>query len=435
MGDTIALAWQVFCKWSYYVSLLGLKIPAALLLKASRARHVLAFLVVVWVPFLAYCHAILLPMVQAASYANVIWHVVFAIWVTLPLQTVGTVILLRAFSPKVFATFLCAAIGVACFHWLAIPAVASTALGGVLLHLLFACFEDVPIAAWVYCLVYVVRLQDHVRSKQSGRASPFREPESNEDCLLIVGNAPTVTDGAPLGSVMDSFTNVVRFNQYSVSRPAHTGSKVNFHFCNGRNFPSSRTVTAVLPLFNASLTHAIYLYMPHLEDAADIYANLTSTKVDAWFVEEERILELRRKIGCRLWQIPTSGMVAIDSFLSKRQEVFLHGFNFFEGKKIHYFEESPVQLIASWLERFVTHDPSREKAWVAGLAQEGRVSFLSAAAAAAEATKGEEEEEEEEEEEPADAAKGEKAGKKPEARAPGFLKTLLKDGMPSQFPF
>ncbi|CAK0886163.1 unnamed protein product [Prorocentrum cordatum] len=292
-------------------------------------------------------------MVQATSYATVIWHVVFAIWVTLPLQTVGTVILLRAFSPKVFATFLCAAIGVVCFHWLAIPAIANTPLGGVLLHALFACFEDVPIAAWVYCLVYVVRLQDHVASKQSGRASPFKDRENplgSDDCLLIVGNAPTVTDGAPMGSVMDSFTNVVRFNQYSVSRPAHTGSKVDFHFCNGRNFPSSRTVTAVLPLFNASLTHAIYLYMPHLEDAADIYANLTNTKVDAWFVEEERILELRRKIGCRVWQIPTSGMVAIDSFLSKRKEVFLHGFNFFEGKKIHYFEESPVQLIASWLE-------------------------------------------------------------------------------------
>jgi len=429
MGDTMALAWRAVCKWSYYVSLLGLKIPAGLLLRASRARHVLAFLVAAWVPFLAYCHTVLLPMVQATSYATVIWHVVFAIWVTLPLQTVGTVILLRAFSPKVFATFLCAAIGVVCFHWLAIPAIANTPLGGVLLHALFACFEDVPIAAWVYCLVYVVRLQDHVASKQSGRASPFKEPLGSDDCLLIVGNAPTVTDGAPMGSVMDSFTNVVRFNQYSVSRPAHTGSKVDFHFCNGRNFPSSRTVTAVLPLFNASLTHAIYLYMPHLEDAADIYANLTNTKVDAWFVEEERILELRRKIGCRVWQIPTSGMVAIDSFLSKRKEVFLHGFNFFEGKKIHYFEESPVQLIASWLERFVTHDPSREKTWVAGLAQEGRVSFLAASAAtAAEAARAEEG--------PADAAKGEKeAGKKPEARGPGFFKTLLKDGVPSQFPF
>jgi len=430
MGDVVALMWQVFCKWSYYVSLLGLKIPAGLLLNASRARHVLVFLVAVWVPFLCYCHAALLPMVQAASSASLIWHVLFAVWVTLPLQTVGTVILMRAFSPKIFGMFLCAAIGVALFHWLAIPAIASTSFGGVLLHVLFTCFEDVPIAAWIYCLVYVVKLQDHVRSKQRGRESPFKEPRSKEDCLLIVGNAPTVTDGAPLGSTIDSFTHVVRFNQYSVNRPAYTGSKVGFHFCNGRNFPSSKSVTAVLPLFNASLTHALYLYMPHLEDAADIYAGLTSTEVDSWFVEEERILELRRKIGCRLWQIPTSGMVAIDSFLSKRQEVFLHGFNFFEGKKIHYFEESPVQLIASWLERFVTHDPSREKRWVARLAEEGRVSFLStsngaAASSTTEATKGDEA--------VADATKGEEAEKKPEARAPGLLKTLLKDGMPSQF--
>lgn len=428
MGDVAKLMWQVFCKWSYYVSLLGLKIPAGLLLNASLARHVLAFIAAVWVPFLAYCHVMLLPAVQTASYAKVIWHILFAIWVTLPLQTVGTVILLRAFSPKVFSLFLCVAVGVACFHWLAIPAIASTTLGGILLHVLFACFEDAPIAAWIYCLVYVVRLQDHVRSRQVGRECPFKEPRSAEDCLLIVGNAPTVTDGAPLGSTIDSFTHVVRFNQYSVSRPAYTGSKVGFHFCNGRNFPSSKSMTAVLPLFNASLTHAIYLYMPHLEDAADIYANLTNAKVDSWFVEEQRILELRKKIGCRVWQIPTSGMVAIDCFLSKRQEVFLHGFNFFEGKKIHYFEESPVQLISSWLERFVTHDPSREKKWVAGLMQEGRVSILSmlnGGPSAAEATKSDERS--------TDATKGDEAEKKLEARAPGLLKTLLKDGLPSQF--
>lgn len=426
---TMAKMWEFFCKWSYYVSLLGLKIPAGLLLKASQARHVLAFIVAVWVPFLAYCHTMLLPMVQTASSAKTIWHVLFAIWVTLPLQTVGTVILMRAFAPKVFSVFLVAAIGVACFHWFAIPAIAGTSFGGALLHVLFACFEDAPVAAWIYCLVYVVRLQDHVRSKQAGRECPFKEPRGKDDCLLIVGNAPTVTDGAPLGSTIDNFTNVVRFNQYSVSRPEYTGSKVGFHFCNGRNFPTSKNVTAVLPLFNASLTHAVYLYFPHLEDAADIYANLTCTKVDSWFVEEERILELRRKIGCRLWQIPTSGMVAIDAFLSKRQEVFLHGFNFFEGKKIHYFEESPVQLIASWLERFVTHDPSREKKWVAGLAQEGRVSFLSSGApapTAASAAEGQETE-----------GNGDEAEnsleKKPEARAPGLLKTLLKDGLPSQF--
>merc|ERR1712048_838839 len=163
----------------------------------------------------------------------------------------------------------------------------------------------------------------------------------------------------------------------SISKPRYTGSKVGFHFCNGRNFPSSKAVKAVCPLFNASLTHAVYLFMPHLEEAVSIYNNLISSKVDSWFIPEEQILALRKKIGCRIWQIPTSGMVAIDAFLARHEQVVLHGFNFFAGKKIHYFEESPTQLITSWLERFVTHDPSLEKVWVAGLIKDGRASFLS----------------------------------------------------------
>merc|ERR1719410_1377424 len=233
-----------------------------------------------------------------------------------------------------------------------------------------------PIVTWIWCLFHVVRLQEHIREHQKNRPNPFKDAVKEKNNVLIVGNAPTVTDGPPLGTVIDDFANVVRFNSYSVDRPQYTGSKVGFHFCNGRNFPKTKTVTAVLPLFNASLTHAVYLFMPHVEDTRDIIANLTNDKVCSWFVEEERILELRKKIGCRIWQIPTSGMVAIDCFLQDCQTVTLHGFNFFQSKKIHYFEETPTQLITSWLERFVTHDPSREKLWVGDLVRQGRASFL-----------------------------------------------------------
>merc|ERR1719181_2506856 len=181
---------------------------------------------------------------------------------------------------------------------------------------------------------------------------------------------------SPFGAVMDEFASVSRFNTYHIEKPEYTGSKVNFHFCNGRNLPAAREVKAVLPLFNASLTHAVYLFMPHMEESADICANLTSSKANVWVVDEERILALRKKIKCNFWQIPSSGMVAIDAFLSKQPEVALHGFNFFSGKKIHYFEESPLQLITSWLERFVTHNPPQEKKWVQGLLKEGRAVFL-----------------------------------------------------------
>merc|ERR1712151_770787 len=287
-------------------------------------------------------------------------------------------------GPQPLALFLGALAAVSCFHCLLIPIVWKTWLGNTLLQFLFAFFEDAPIACWIWCLIHVVRLQEHIRIRQTERMSPFAKGnDSMTPRGLIVGNAPTVMEGPPLGAVMDGFDHVIRFNSYSINTPQYTGSKVGFHFCNGRNFPSSKDVQAVCPLFNASLTHAVYLFMPHLEEAVTIYKNLTNTQSNAWFVAEEHILALRKKIGCRVWQIPTSGMVAIDAFLASHEKIALHGFNFFEGKKIHYFEESATQLITSWLERFVTHDPSLEKVWVAGLVKSGRTAFLSDSAAPA----------------------------------------------------
>jgi len=40
-----------------------------------------------------------------------------------------------------------------------------------------------------------------------------------------------------------------------------------------------------------------------MEDAMKIYNGLTNKKVDSWFIEEEEILELRRKIGCRVFVV------------------------------------------------------------------------------------------------------------------------------------
>jgi hypothetical protein len=324
-------------------------------------------------------------------------------------------------------------LAVACFHRLAVPVVQPTMLGSVILQVLFAIFEDGSIAGWAWCLYHVVCLQDHVRNTPSKRECPIAKRSGDHDTALVVGNAPTVLEH-PLGAVMDGFKNVVRFNTYNLSKPEYTGTKVNYHFCNGRNLPSARDVTAVLPLFNASLTHAAYLFMPHMEEAVSIRANLERSEANAWFVEEERILALIKKIRPNFWQIPSSGMVAIDAFLSSHQEVALHGFNFFSGKKIHYFEESPLQLITSWLERFVTHNPACEKAWVSSLIEENRAYFL-ADGKLAPSEVPVETMCNSDESSGSDAKPGKgKMGKEARRRnIPGFWEFLRKDLLPSQF--
>jgi hypothetical protein len=364
--------------------------------------------------------------VEEAEYGVAVWHLLIAMWVSIPLLVVGSVILSHVRYSRPVAMFTAATVGMACFHRFAVPHLQPTFVGGLILQLLFSIFEDGAMAGWAWCLFYVVRLQDHVRITESKRECPIQTATSAEDTALIVGNAPTVME-SPLGQAMDGFRSVSRFNTYHTELPEFTGSKVDYHFCNGRNLPAAKEVKAVLPLFNASLTHAVYLYMPHMEEASDICANLTSSKANLWVVDEERILELRRKLKVNFWQIPSSGMVAIDAFLSKRPEVALHGFNFFSGKKIHYFEESPVQLITSWLERFVTHNPPCEKVWVESVVQEGRAYFLSegrrrdTSDASSEVSSG-------------DEKKGKLEGKDARRRhIPGLLKFLRKDLLPSQF--
>jgi hypothetical protein len=393
----------------------------------------LAAILLVYVPFSICCHAVLLPKVEEAEYGELIWQLLIAMWVTIPLMVVGSVILSHVRHSRPVMMFATAFVIMAVFHRFGVPLVQPTRLGGLLLQVLFAIFEDGAVAGWIWCLYHVVLLQDHVRVTESKRECPIQTATSAEDTALIVGNAPNVMD-TPLGKVMDGFESVSRFNTFHVGQPEYTGTKVSYHFCNGRNLPAAKEVKAVLPLFYASLTHAAYLYMPHMEEAADICANLMSSKANLWVVDEELILALRRKIRCNFWQIPSSGMVAIEAFLSKRPEVALHGFNFFSGKKIHYFEESPLQLITSWLERFVTHNPPCEKVWVHSVVDEGRAYFLSEGKRDNAVPIVPMDIDSSSEGSSSDEKKGKLEGKEARKRhIPGLLKFLRKDLLPSQF--
>jgi hypothetical protein len=205
---------------------------------------------------------------------------------------------------------------------------------------------------------------------------PIKKPSNPEDRVLIIGNAPNIMQGRPLGPVIDGFEQVVRFNSYTVDNPDYTGTKVTYHFANGRNIPQDPYVQAVAPIFNASLTHAAYLFFPDLANATHTMNHVLSDKTRAWFVEEDRLLKLCKKLKLPPFQIPSSGMVAIDAMMSRYDKVYIHGFTFFEGKRLHYFDEPVLQLVTSWLERFITHNAPCEKRWAEGLAAEQKVLFL-----------------------------------------------------------
>eukprot|EP00747_Dinoflagellata_sp_TGD_P184327 gnl/TRDRNA2_/TRDRNA2_39866_c0_seq1.p1 gnl/TRDRNA2_/TRDRNA2_39866_c0~~gnl/TRDRNA2_/TRDRNA2_39866_c0_seq1.p1 ORF type:complete len:447 (+),score=83.37 gnl/TRDRNA2_/TRDRNA2_39866_c0_seq1:111-1451(+) len=416
----------------FYANVLGCKMPLMLLFRTSHARCALGFYSCIMMPVCVYTHLCLLPNASA-----LMWHVLVAIWITLPLVAVGGVIMTAVRRPGPVSVFACAVFIMACFHSLVVPTIHSTNFGNLLLQALWFFFEDLTTCAWIWCFYHVVVLQMHMKKHKSLTINPIKSQKNEDDRVLVIGNAPSVVTGIALGGEIDGFDHVVRFNEYAVDKPDYTGSKVTHHFCNGRNMPKNVFVKGCLPLFNASLTHSAYLFMPHLEEARKFRDNLMKEDVNAWVVDEPRVMKLCRKLRLNFWQVPTSGMVAIDSFLSDYDEITLHGFNFFQGKKIHYFKESPTQLITSWLERFCTHNPLKEKKWVMGLEKEGRVSFLAnkfqvatGGALAPSDNKTVEEKEKKLVEEDADRLEQRAQARR---RRPGFFATFLEDGFPSQF--
>merc|ERR1711908_81502 len=71
------------------------------------------------------------------------------------------------------------------------------------------------------------------------------------------------------------------------------------------------------------------------------------------WISRERISELKKILGLKGVKHPTSGMLAIDHFV--RQEgvqlpVYITGFDFFQGPRVHYFSESEP-----WFEKVLDH--------------------------------------------------------------------------------
>lgn len=404
----------------FYITLLGVTFPIGLILRASHARIAFKFILGVVAPFNLCCHLLLLPQVRGAESGVGVWHSLLLIWITLPLLVLGSVILQSVRVPGPYVAFAATLFGVLLFHHQGVAALQPTFQGTCLLQALFFIFQDGPSFAWAWCLKHVLIMQDHYRLHPSGDSTVLDAPKAEGGQGLVVGNAPNVLQGQPLGAVIDSFAEVVRFNSYKIHKPTFTGTKVTHHFCNGRQIPERSGV--VMPLFNASLTHAVYLFFPHLEEAPEICARLKTSKASICVPNEERILKLCAKLGLRFWQVPSSGMVAIDLFMSRYEQVYIHGFSFFQGK-LHYFQEPLLQLLTSWLERCLTHGPAFEKQWAEGLMADGKVIKLPesdlaiAAAREDEVTmKGKLDELE------AEAAEG-----------PGVIEAILKDGFPSQF--
>lgn len=207
--------------------------------------------------------------------------------------------------------------------------------------------------------------------------------------VIVIGNGPSAVEGAQLGEQIDKFDEVVRFNNFQTKvagMQKWVGSKCTVHFSDGVLFPTYQEyfvpgATVILSLFVDRFMVAGSYFI--LRGAADLQTSLTSRflhdPTTTW-ISKERIEELKKNLKLAGVKHPTSGMLAIDHFVRQpgvELPVYIHGFDFFQGPKMHYFDEHEP-----WYERLNDrigvnmHSPHKEKVYVEELIKQGKVKFL-----------------------------------------------------------
>jgi len=207
--------------------------------------------------------------------------------------------------------------------------------------------------------------------------------------VLVVGNGPSALEGEPMGDQIDAFDEVVRFNNFQTKvagMEKFVGTKTTVHFSDGVLYPTYQEyhvkgADVILSLFaDRFMVAGTYVI---LRGAADFQTRLTmrflKDPTTTW-ITKSAIERLKSLLGLKGVKHPTSGMLAIDHFLNMpgvQLPLYIHGFDFFMGPKMHYFEDhEPLYERINNKIGVNAHSPHMEKIYVEKLIAEGKVRFL-----------------------------------------------------------
>jgi len=265
--------------------------------------------------------------------------------------------------------------------------VASSWQGALVKHIVWFYLIDWPMFS---CVVAASCLQGMFSRKSTNRL--FSEkPSFKGKRIVVLGNGPSLVKGDPLGSAIDGMDEVVRFNNFQTKNSGleeWTGTKTTVHFSDSMLYPSYPEysvpgATVALSLFmDRLLVAGSYFIFRGAVDLAIREAHALLGDSSLGWVPHEDINNLKRTLGISHWKHPTSGCLAIDWFVRHRPDpsvpVYIHGFDFFEGPDIHYYNKTEplYERINDLIGVTTMHQPEKEKAFVARLVEEGKVQWL-----------------------------------------------------------
>lgn len=181
--------------------------------------------------------------------------------------------------------------------------------------------------------------------------------------MIIVGNGPSILD-KKLGTKIDSFKSIVRFNDYKIKGfEPFTGEKTT-HWWNTVSF-----VQPHHPLLSKDYTEVClhsWQFSPQKDKLWQRFSPIISAK-KIFKSQEQWIFELQQFGGTKYYGFST-GLLAIWYYLKSRESVFITGFDWWENRERHHFGDNAI--------RGSLHQPEEEKKIIDKLSKSGQLNWL-----------------------------------------------------------
>ena len=170
--------------------------------------------------------------------------------------------------------------------------------------------------------------------------------------ICILGNGPSLTKGGQLGELIDSFDEIVRFNNCLIKGyEDKVGSRCTVHMGDAQlqiSWPEYKiegatwVLSTILATTNTALSMLLFRVVYDLELQATW--EVVMNKEVGWMSTDD-ITALRKELGFSSRTMPTSGCLAVHWFVQNRPDptvpVYIHGFDFFQGSEFHYYANEP----------------------------------------------------------------------------------------------
>ena len=192
------------------------------------------------------------------------------------------------------------------------------------------------------------------------------------ETILIVANGPSALE-CELGSVIDTFSEVARINDYKVSGFENSiGSKTTIWF-NGANKKLKKRSDVPDKVIVFVPAEILYAKEDKVKERTPKRLQLDSSQFNLIDKEKMRLYEKISNINR-----PTTGFNSIMWSMENYKNVIIHGFDFFLNNKHHYYDSflTKIKVSIGLTGRAKLHDNIAESKFVKQLIIENKIKTL-----------------------------------------------------------